>query len=1152
VPGFSAAEHPPRLATVAAAIALALIAVLGGFAGSAYAATTTTINFDDLSPSTVVSTQYDSEGVDFVTGIVGFNVYCYPTIMAVGSKSAESGTQVANANCADGEFPNSSIRGNLTNSADSISVYAGYTSTSAGAPASESVTLTAYDVNGDVVNSQAEAVPTNTGTHTLLAVTSSSPNITSFDVTADGPGVSIDNLTYDNPGGVPADFTIKPASGFVQLPQGSQMADQVTIQRLNGSFGDITFSASGLPAGVQASFSPNPATGTTATMTLSAAANATVPTGAGAFPTVTVTGTPANAGVGSTARTAGVEIDLQSLFSINAPETVGVPPCSTLKIPVSVNAASGFSGPVALAVQGVPSDDQATLSPSTLSEPGQTESTLTLTSQSDTAGPAGDVTVTASANGVVDPSSPIAVSRVAPSITSVTNPAGSEQPQSGQTPQGGSPDLGTALAIHGFGFCPGSTVYFGNSLAQATADGPSPDGRGQYGDGTALFTSVPSLATSGSVYVIPPGGPTATAPFTIDNYRDTDGFSFNNNQAFQDRVGGYSFSDLTDVFGSSQTYASINPCWPFGTCNVVTPIPNPGALILWGIANEALQDGQCFGFSLASQRFLHGDAILPAYPAQTGLTASSVWDLQGPDPSATTSGASGSIAHYIHLMHLEQISSEALHFWLAQAASNLISGSQTSIMDSVTERLDRGDHPLVELRNGTSGHVVVAYEVDEDFGNSDFSSGDRVIDVYNPNQQFTTGENNSDGKAHKSALSTSEIIVHPDGSWVFDGFDPSWHGGPGSIVVVPYGTVPTQPTLPATLSGLFDLLFGSAGATQVTASDGHTLLTAAGDINNDPATKIDDATQFATLSGTNAPGPDIFLLGHSDTYTTTVRGKRSGSYHDVLFGRGMTASLTTSTAAGVVDRLSVPAGADGLAFGQTGGTTSAATRDTKVQVVVDGSQHSTRTATIATTMPTGSQAGLAFTATHGAVTVTSGGSPMTFKVMLSWLGPDGVPQTFAAPTVHLTAGARASLIPSSWSSLQTGAMTLRVVGRNGSVTARTLRNEARAAGRYTIALKVARHGSRSRLQITSRFTRVPSGSVALLTWEVRKGRRLVAHHTVSLTARKLHRGLVQLSYSPKRLASGHYIFQGAVEMFSPAKDGSFVSQERTESRGFRG
>ncbi len=1130
---------------------VALIALLAGSPGSAYAATTTTISFDDLSPATVVSNQYDSEGVDFVTGIVGLNVYCYPTIMAVGSESAESGTQVANANCADGEFPNSSIRGDLTNSADSVSVYAGYTPDFANPPASESVTLTAYDVNGDVVSSQTEAVDTDTGTHTLLAVTSGSPNITSFDVTADSPGVSIDNLTYDNPGGVPADFTIKPASGFVQLPQGSQMTDQVTIQRLNGSFGDITFSASGLPTGVQASFNPNPATGTSTTMTVTAGAGASVQ-GSGAFPTITVTGTPANSGVGSTARTAGVQVNIESLFRINAPQAVPVPPCSTLKIPITVNAASGFSGPAALEVQGLPSDDQATLTPSTLTLPGQTQATLTLTSESDTAGPAGEVTVTASGSGVTDSSSPIAVSRVAPSITSVTNPAGSEQLSSGQTPQGGSPDLGTSLAVHGFGFCPGSTVYFGNSLAQATADGPSPDGRGQYGDGTALFTSVPSLATSGSVYVVPPGGPTASAPFTIDNYRDTDGFSFNNNQAFQDRVGGYSFSDLTDVFGASQTYASINPCWPFGTCTVVTPIPNPGALILWGIANEALQDGQCFGFSLASQRFLHGDAILPAYPAQPGLTASSVWDLQGPDPSATTSGASGSIAHYIHLMHLEQISSEALHFWLAQAASNLISGDQTSIMDDVTNRLDRGDHPLVELRNGTSGHVVVAYQVDRDFGNSDFASGDRVIDVYNPNQQFTTSENNSNGNAHESALSTSEIIVHPDGSWVFDGFDPSWHGGPGSIVVVPYGTVPTQPTLPATLSGLFDLLFGSAGATQVTASDGHTLLTADGDINNDPATKIDDATQFATLSGTNAPGPGIFLLGHPDTYTTTVRGKAAGSYHDVLFGRGMTASLTTGTAAGVVDRLSVPAGADGLAFGQTSGTTSAATRDTKVQVVVNGAQDSKRTATIATTMPTGSQAGLAFTATHGAITVTSGGSPMSFKLTLSWLGPDGVPQTFAAPAVDLAAGARASVTPSSWSSLQSGAVTLRVVSRNGSVMARTLRNEARAAGRYTIALKVARHGSRRRLQIKSRFTRVPSGSVALITWEVRRGRRLVAHHSVSLTGHKLRRGLVLLTYSPPHLTRRDYTFQGAVEMFSPAKGGGFVSQRRIQLRRFLG
>jgi hypothetical protein len=152
-------------------------------------------------------------------------------------------------------------------------------------------------------------------------------------------------------------------------------------------------------------------------------------------------------------------------------------------------------------------------------------------------------------------------------------------------------------------------------------------------------------------------------------------------------------------------------------------------------------------------------------------------------------------------------------------------------MNEVTSALNAGDHPLIELRNGTEGHVVVAYAVDQANGSDLVGAGDRVIDVYNPNQEFTVGENALDGLAHQSIMSTSEIIVHPDGHWEFQGFSPEWHAGPGSLVVMPHGTVPVRPTLPDSASGLVDLLFGSAHATQVTDSHGRTLLNSDGSLN---------------------------------------------------------------------------------------------------------------------------------------------------------------------------------------------------------------------------------------------------------------------------------------------------------------------------------
>jgi hypothetical protein len=639
---------------------------------------------------------------------------------------------------------------------------------------------------------------------------------------------------------------------------------------------------------------------------------------------------------------------------------------------------------------------------------------------------------------------------------------------------------------------------------------------------------------------------TATAPFIVDSYRNLNGFSFDNSDTFQNNVGGYSFGDVSDVFGYEQTHISVNPCWPFGDCSIVTPIPDPFALLFWGIADQALRSGQCFGFSLASQRLLHGNQSFGAFPFQPGAAQTSVWNLQGPDAGT---GPSGQVAHFIHLIHMEQFSREALGYWLTKATANALFGSQSSLMDDLTSALNAGDHPLVELRNGSEGHVVVAYGVDQANGSSLVGNGDRVIDVYNPNQEFTTGENAIDGSAHRDVLSTSEIVVHPDGHWEFQGFDPEWHGGPGSLIVVPYGVVPVRPSLPINVSGLISLLFGSAHATQVSDSHGHTLLNPDGSINTDPATRIADATQFATLSGTAKPGPGIFLLGHAGTYTTTVQGNADGVFHEALFAHGMAASISAAATPAVADRISVPANADGLQFGQTGRATSTPPRTAKVQIVVDGPQSSKRTATVVTSVPVTGQAGVHFNAARDTVAVTAGNQPTSATLSLSWIGPHGFPQTFVAPTVHLAAGDRATFTPADWASLQSSRVTLLVANRNGRTTTRTLQNGIRPAGRYTVALRIAGTRADRRLTITTHFIRLPQGSSALMAWQVLNGRALVAKRTVLLNARRLHRGSVVRTLAFTGLGSGHYTFRGIVELLSPTQTGTYLSQQ--VSRGER-
>lgn len=89
-----------------------------------------------------------------------------------------------------------------------------------------------------------------------------------------------------NPGsGGGADFALSAAPGSVSVDQGASTTTTVTETPQNGFSGSVALSASGLPSGVSASFSPSSTTGSS-TLTLSASSGAAT----GNF-TITVTGT---------------------------------------------------------------------------------------------------------------------------------------------------------------------------------------------------------------------------------------------------------------------------------------------------------------------------------------------------------------------------------------------------------------------------------------------------------------------------------------------------------------------------------------------------------------------------------------------------------------------------------------------------------------------------------------------------------------------------------------------------------------------------------------------------------------------------------------------------------------------------------------------
>ncbi|HVN10024.1 MAG TPA: protease pro-enzyme activation domain-containing protein, partial [Patescibacteria group bacterium] len=149
------------------------------------------------------------------------------------------------------------------------------------------VTLSASGLPSGVTASFSPNPATSTSTLTLTAASSALTG--SFSPTITGTsGSLVSSTTITLTVTVPPTFTLSSSPGSLTVMQGTAGVGTITIVPQNGFTDSVNLSASGLPDGVAASFSPNPAT-SSSTFTLAASATATTGTG-----TVTITGTSGN------------------------------------------------------------------------------------------------------------------------------------------------------------------------------------------------------------------------------------------------------------------------------------------------------------------------------------------------------------------------------------------------------------------------------------------------------------------------------------------------------------------------------------------------------------------------------------------------------------------------------------------------------------------------------------------------------------------------------------------------------------------------------------------------------------------------------------------------------------------------------------------
>jgi hypothetical protein len=283
---------------------------------------------------------------------------------------------------------------------------------------------------------------------------------------------------FNNSAAASATYTILPPDFSVSATPGSQSVlgcgsinYAVSIAAVNGFSSNVALSASGLPAGATASFSPA-SISSAGSSTLTVAATASTPAGNYAL---SITGTS-----GALSHTASVTLVVQDFSASAAPALQTITAGGNTSYTISTSAVNGFSGNLALSAGGLPAGAAASFSPASISGAGS--STLTLTTSSAT--PAGSYTLTITGTSgcrnhnatvtLVVNAAPVP----APSISSLSTTAGPP---------------GTSVTISGvnFGATQGSsTVTFNGTAAKPTAWGAS-----------FITAPVPLGATAGNVMV---------------------------------------------------------------------------------------------------------------------------------------------------------------------------------------------------------------------------------------------------------------------------------------------------------------------------------------------------------------------------------------------------------------------------------------------------------------------------------------------------------------------------------------------------------------------------------------------------------------------------------------------------------------------------
>jgi hypothetical protein len=256
--------------------------------------------------------------------------------------------------------------GSITSPATDVTITAGNSVFFAGTGSDPDGTVTAYSWSFPSGN------PSSSSLATPGNVTYNTPGTFAATLTVtDNAG-----LTDPNPPSRHVTVTTAPDFGISATPssqsvvRGNGTNYTVTITPANGFSGTVSFSASGLPPGASATFTPSTVSGQGST-TLNVATASSTPVGGY---TLTIMG---SSGGLSHSVTVNLTVNSAGDFSVSAsPASLSVLRGHSGNYTVSVAALGGFTGSVSLKVAGLPSRVSASFNPVTVN--GSGSSTLTI------------------------------------------------------------------------------------------------------------------------------------------------------------------------------------------------------------------------------------------------------------------------------------------------------------------------------------------------------------------------------------------------------------------------------------------------------------------------------------------------------------------------------------------------------------------------------------------------------------------------------------------------------------------------------------------------------------------------------------------------------------------------------------------------------